>query len=304
MSNLKGGTDADIDTNRELIKKFSFDDCKLGNQGYNRVLLQLFGLPGNGKSSFINSCIFALGEKKHFENWAKEAKSSGGSTLCRIPYKLTETITMVDNRGMPTLADHETGEIYAQLGNLVPLEEEVKWCKDFNENMKRLVKLNLGSTFGISDFIVPIFVHSVLSKIPQDEKESYRRMLDKARKLTGITPVILLTHKSKGGQKEMCSFFEDLGIAEQKIYATENYTEEDHQKLREKDEQILKILFQIIEDVKFTMRNERVAKDEKEDRLTFVLEYLNNINKMEEKQLPSPSPTTPPPKPEKSCLTS
>ncbi|XP_073491553.1 kinesin-like protein KIF13A [Aquarana catesbeiana] len=35
-------TDSYIDKNRELIQNFSLNDCKLGNQGYNRVLLQLF----------------------------------------------------------------------------------------------------------------------------------------------------------------------------------------------------------------------------------------------------------------------
>lgn len=299
MSDLKESTtDSYIDTSRELITNFSFDACKLGNQGYNRLLLQLFGFPGNGKSSFINSCIFALGEKKTFENWTKAAKSAGGDTTCRIPYKLTETITMVDNRGMPTLADHETGEIYAQLGNLVRLDEEVEWCDDFQKNLDRLLELNIDSDFGKSDFIVPIFVHSVSSKVPQEEKESYRIMLETARKLTGITPVILLTHKSKGGQRQMCSIFEDLGIAPQKIYATENYTEEDHQKLREKDEQILKILSQILEDVKFVLRSEREATTEKKNRMKFVLKYLSEIKKEEKEMLPSP----PSPPNEKKCI--
>ncbi|OCT70199.1 hypothetical protein XELAEV_18037120mg [Xenopus laevis] len=56
----------------EYIKKFS--DCPTGNQGYDRVLLQLFGFLGHGKSSFINTCKYVL-EDGEYQNYANSKKS-------------------------------------------------------------------------------------------------------------------------------------------------------------------------------------------------------------------------------------
>ncbi|XP_073490853.1 kinesin-like protein KIF13A [Aquarana catesbeiana] len=267
-----------IDKSRELIKNFSFNDCKLGNQGYNRVLLQLFGLVGNGKSAFINSCIYALGENKQFENWAKALGGFSGETQYRTTYQLTETITIVDNRGMLTLCDRETVEIYAQLGNLLPLNEPVEWFYNYETYLNRILDRNMEKN---TDFIVPVLVQKA-GCIYDKEKEEYRIMLDTARKLTGVTPVIILTRKSRGEQSKERSFFEDLGIAPQNIYTIENYTKEDHWKSREKDEQILKILLHIIEDVKFAVRFNRAAEPEKNQRLTFVLNHLSKMKIEEE----------------------
>ncbi|XP_073491140.1 uncharacterized protein [Aquarana catesbeiana] len=181
--------------------------------------------------------------------------------------------------------------------NLLPLNERVEWCDDYEEHLNRILDRNTDSEIN-TDFIVPVLVHAPGWMY---DKEEYRIMLETARKLTGVTPVIILTHKSRGQSKER-SFFEDLGIAPQNIYTIENYTKEDHQKLREKDEQILKILLHIIEDVKFAMRYNRDAKAEKKQRLTFVLNHLSKmkIEKERERLLYE----TRPPKPEKTSARS
>ncbi|CAJ0949422.1 unnamed protein product [Ranitomeya imitator] len=46
---------------RRKIRDFTFDKCKRGNQGFQRILLQLFGYLGHGKSSFINTvmCVWS-----------------------------------------------------------------------------------------------------------------------------------------------------------------------------------------------------------------------------------------------------
>ncbi|MEE6498408.1 hypothetical protein FKM82_003083 [Ascaphus truei] len=105
----------DIDQLKEYTINFSLDNCALGNQGYNRVLLQLFGYLGHGKSSFINSCKYVL-EDGEFRIYADAGHSHGGKTTRRITYPLTDTITLVDNRGCATMNSYETGEIFAQLG--------------------------------------------------------------------------------------------------------------------------------------------------------------------------------------------
>lgn len=103
------------DEMRRFINTFSFDQCKKGNQGFNRILIQLFGLLGHGKSSFINTCIYVW-QDEEFQNWSKAVGEDGGHTQDRIPYKLTENITLVDNRGCSKMEDQEFGEIFAQLG--------------------------------------------------------------------------------------------------------------------------------------------------------------------------------------------
>ncbi|XP_073416586.1 uncharacterized protein [Dendrobates tinctorius] len=109
----------DSDEMRRFIENFTFDKCKKGNQGFHRILIQLFGLLGHGKSSFINTCIYAWKDCK-FENWSKARGVDGGATTERIPYELTENLTLVDNRGCGTMDDKESGVIYAQLG-VVPI---------------------------------------------------------------------------------------------------------------------------------------------------------------------------------------
>lgn len=103
---------------RKYIQNFSLDNCKLGNQGYNRVLLQLIGFGGHGKSSFINSCKYVIddGPFKIYAETASAVSCAGAKTMKRSSYKLTKTITLVDNRGCAKMNKEETGEIYAQLG--------------------------------------------------------------------------------------------------------------------------------------------------------------------------------------------
>ncbi|CAI9537471.1 unnamed protein product, partial [Staurois parvus] len=119
------------------IRNFRLRDVE-GNEGYNRIILQLFGLTGNGTSSFINSCKYVI-DGGEFVAHAWAGRGPGASTIRRIPYELTESILMVDNRGMSTLNRFQTGEIFAQLGNLRPLNQEVEWVEDFNKNVDRVM---------------------------------------------------------------------------------------------------------------------------------------------------------------------
>ncbi|CAH2308200.1 Hypothetical predicted protein [Pelobates cultripes] len=105
----------DIPRLRRNIQSFDFHHCSLGSQGFNRVLLQLFGFAGHGKSSFINSCKYVWDDGE-FCNIAKAGRDDGARTTERISYELTKTITLVDNRGCSKMDDYEKGEIFAQLG--------------------------------------------------------------------------------------------------------------------------------------------------------------------------------------------
>ncbi|XP_073416771.1 uncharacterized protein [Dendrobates tinctorius] len=101
------------------IKNFSLQDCN--NKGFSRVLLQPFGYLGHGKSSFINTCKYVLDDTE-FKTYAyaadaeKDREGGGANTTERITYELTDTLTLVDNRGCSVMNEYETGEIFAQLG--------------------------------------------------------------------------------------------------------------------------------------------------------------------------------------------
>ncbi|KAG9465009.1 hypothetical protein GDO78_019086 [Eleutherodactylus coqui] len=142
---------------RDYIKNFSLDNCPHGNQGYNRVLLQLFGYAGHGKSCFINSCKYVVDDGP-YKVYAKVAKTENApETMIRKAYKLTDTITLVDNRGCVIIDKYETGEIYAQLGNFLPLDTEVKWHSKFNDMLN--IVLNAETQDQSMDLIVPVFVY-------------------------------------------------------------------------------------------------------------------------------------------------
>ncbi|KAG8542524.1 hypothetical protein GDO81_026568 [Engystomops pustulosus] len=103
----------DVQERRKYIQQFKVNS--VAENGYKRILIQLFGLMGHGKSSLINSCIYTLGDKE-YEMKVEASGSDGSHTTERITYQLTECITMVDNRGFQYMADNEFGQVYAQLG--------------------------------------------------------------------------------------------------------------------------------------------------------------------------------------------
>ncbi|CAI9542020.1 unnamed protein product, partial [Staurois parvus] len=109
------------------IMNFSLNNGDLDSQGYARVLIQLFGYTGHGKSSFINSCKYVLENRKIFKEYAKARETDHGLTMIRNEYELTRVITIVDNRGCNKMSDFERAEVYAQLGNLIPIGQRVEW---------------------------------------------------------------------------------------------------------------------------------------------------------------------------------
>ncbi|CAJ0949425.1 unnamed protein product [Ranitomeya imitator] len=269
----------DSDEMRRFIENFSFDKCKKGNQGFNRVLIQLFGLLGHGKSSFINTCIYVWKDCE-FENWSKSMDKDGGHTTERIPYELTENITLVDNRGCGKMDDKESGVIFAQLGNLLPLGKEVQWGEGFGL-VERMVKAE--KEVKTSDFIFPVFVYrwisdvSILVKkeITNPEKEDLKLLFQTAQKLTGVIPIVVLTHKTAGSLTKTEGIFRDLGI--DRIFSFENYTREDHMKTRGKHEESLETL-------QFRVEQPRDPSEEMKMRRKLVLNYIHECDIKEQQR--------------------
>ncbi|XP_075034885.1 uncharacterized protein LOC142097163 [Mixophyes fleayi] len=264
----------------QYITNFSLDDCAKGNQGFTRVLLQLFGFLGHGKSSFINTCKYVL-EDGEYKTYADVRYSDGGRTKARITYPLTETLTLVDNRGCPTMNNYEKGEIFAQLGNLLPLDEKVIW-----PNVKKGVQYNNKKDFTLvdriiqsenvvksSDFIFPIFVYSVKNGISSADREELKTLLKTVTELTGIFPVVVLTYKTYPNMREVKSIFEDMGV--EQIFPLENFTPEDHIKTRGRHEEVLRFFREVIKDIEFRMETIWNPERERQKRKTFLVNFVH-----------------------------
>ncbi|XP_063285174.1 uncharacterized protein LOC134571059 [Pelobates fuscus] len=263
-----------VDVIRHYIHNFSLNNCAHGNQGYNRVLLQLFGYMGHGKSSLINSCKYVLGDGP-YQIYAKAEESYGGVTTSRTAYHLTPTITIVDNRGCSTMNSFQTGEIYAQLGNFIPLNMKVIWPQSYQEMINRVEESEMDPNF--TDYLVPVFVYSVTKDLAEQERQEIKTFLKNCRTMTGIYPLIILTNKTSGDFYQFEKAFKLLG-AEQ-VMALENYTAEDHIRSRGRHTEVLKFLYNALEDVSFQMRERRNPKRERVDRKKFLLNYLHEIFK-------------------------
>ncbi|KAE8578310.1 hypothetical protein XENTR_v10023452 [Xenopus tropicalis] len=252
------------------IKSFSVDSCPRGNQGYKRVLLQLFGFMGHGKSSFINTCKYVLEDGEYRNHIRSDKEGDGGArTVSRISYPLTDTLILVDNRGCPTMNDYETGEIFAQLANLLPLDEAVEWSRGFRLQ-ERIVEAE--KTVQPSDFIFPIFVFSVKNGLNGEMIPDIKKLLEFARDLTEIFPVVVLTHKTHCDFLDVKTKFKNMG-AEQ-IFALENFTQEDQLKTRGRHENVLKFFCEVLTEIQFRMERMGDPVALREKRKIRVLKFL------------------------------
>ncbi|XP_077303132.1 uncharacterized protein LOC143923384 isoform X1 [Lithobates pipiens] len=262
----------DSDDMRNYIQNFSLDKCKLGNQGYNRVLLQLFGFAGHGKSSFINSCKYVIddGPYKNYATTASAGNSQGGKTMKRSSYELTKTITLVDNRGCAKMNKDETGEIYAQLGNVLPLDTEVTWDTGFENTLTNI--LNSEREDRSADFIVPVFIYNSETRMSDEEFSELKKILVKANEITGLFPTVILTHETSELLPEIKEKFRRMGT--QNIFTLENYSEKNMRKTQNKHETILKCLCEIVKDVEFRMEDIRDPKEEKTARKKILHRFI------------------------------
>ncbi|CAI9574064.1 unnamed protein product, partial [Staurois parvus] len=88
-----------------------------------------------------------------------------------------------------------------------------------------------------TDITVPIFVYSVKRNLATHEEQEIKSFLTNCRNLTGIFPIIVLTHKTSGNFAKFRDLFEGMGAEE--IIQVENYTTEDHTETRGRHLQFL-----------------------------------------------------------------
>ncbi|XP_071971243.1 uncharacterized protein [Engystomops pustulosus] len=260
----------DVQERRKYIQQFTVNS--VAENGCKRILIQLFGLMGHGKSSLINSCIYTLGDKE-YEMKVEASGSDGSHTTERITYQLTECITMVDNRGFQYMADNEFGQVYAQLGNFFPLNQKVEWKKDFVELMSKVEDSD--ATPNYSDFIVPIFVHSAKSVMSDTEISSVKTFFSGCKNMTGVYPIVVLTHRLSKTDSNLEGKFRRTG-AEQ-ILEVENYTGRDNIKTRGRCSDLLAVIENALRDVKFRIEQNWNPVTERIKRKKFLLKFMHDF---------------------------
>ncbi|XP_069840791.1 uncharacterized protein [Dendropsophus ebraccatus] len=253
---------------RQTIRDFSLDDGPYGNQGYSRVLLQLIGGLGYGKSSFINSCKYVMDEGEEFRNIAGAIGGACAGTLVRKAHDLTGNITIVDNRNM-YFTSFRNAEMYAQLGGFIPLDEPVRYSDNFTEMMRRVEDAELNPNY--SDLIVPVLVYSCIGVCDADMQEM-QEFMKNCMMMTGIFPIVVITNKTRGDFTEVIKKFCDMGAED--IIPVENYTEEDHIRSPERSRDILRVIHCALGDVRFRLEQPRNPWEDRVSRKKFLLEYI------------------------------
>ncbi|XP_068103332.1 uncharacterized protein [Hyperolius riggenbachi] len=266
----------DCERYKKHIQNFSFDKCALGNQGYKRLLLQVFGFTGHGKSSFINSCKYVMDDAAVYKNYAKvAAHSEKPETMIRKTHELTRNITLVDNRGCVRMDSHETGVIYTQLGHFLPLDTEVIWDSGFDATLKHWA--NFSQVDHSADFIVPVFAYSAEARMSTEDFENLKEIFTKAQEITGLIPTVVLTHGQSENLGDVWGKFNQLGATN--MFFFENYTQQDQRKLRGKHERILSCLYEITEDVVFRMSEKRDIFAEQAKRSKVLFDFVREKEK-------------------------
>ncbi|KAM8962445.1 uncharacterized protein RCH25_037989 [Pelodytes ibericus] len=267
----------DLAALKTSVKKFCFKKSRFGSQGFSRLLIQVFGPAGHGKSSFINTCKYVWDDGP-FNNIAQSSSDDGGHTMVRISYPLTKKITLVDNRGYKNMDFEEAGEIFAQLGNLLPIDQPVDWNDRYRLDQRIRISQCLVK---FSDFIVPVFIHSATKHIDSREIRDYRAWLTMARDITGVFPIVVITHKTQKALEEQKLIFRNIGV--ERIFAIENYTFRNHIRTRGRDAEVLMFLNEVIRDVQFRLSQKRNPEREMMERKEKIFTYIRQCEKQKER---------------------
>ncbi|XP_069591800.1 capping protein inhibiting regulator of actin dynamics-like [Ranitomeya imitator] len=131
-------------------------------------------------------------------------------------------------------------------------------------------------------FLIDVIIFSVRKEFINVEKEDLKLLFQTAQKLTGVVPIVVLTHKTAGSLTKTEGIFRDLGI--DRIFSFENYTREDHMKTRGKHEEVLKFLCEVIKDVQFRVEQPRDPSEEMKTRRIFVLKYIHECDIKEQQR--------------------
>ncbi|XP_075687724.1 uncharacterized protein LOC142656684 [Rhinoderma darwinii] len=248
---------------RERINQFTTGNVP----GYERVVVQLFGMLGHGKSSLINSCLCVVKDSE-YHNLAGAGKSHGSMTTKRQEHKLTNVLVMVDNRGIQKWKCEETAEVCAQLCSLRDIGE-VTWDKDnLEETSKQLLHKYTNRP---SDFILPVLVYSAITTLTNDDVYTMEKCITNSFKITGIHPIVVITKCTWSNVEEIKMKFGNLGVLK-KIFL-ENYTENNCERTAQKDQKILDFVNMCVEEAERVLR----LRQNEDPQMKFITQATHQI---------------------------
>ncbi|XP_077305745.1 uncharacterized protein LOC143925040 [Lithobates pipiens] len=223
----------DRTTDRDILKKLC---TYIPGDGCERVCLQLFGMPGHGKSSLINTCVCVV-QGGDLENVAGAGKSNQPITMERKDFDLSDKIVITDNRGVVKMSKEELEEITAQFCHLRG-RDRVEWNRSFREDLNAV----LAFVYQNKEVIIPIFVYSAESLVTEERYSELEPFIRDAHRITGIYPIIILTKVQDHGTESEIHHrkFKELGAKH--IFQIENYTMETYERNPETKSRILVLL--------------------------------------------------------------
>ncbi|XP_004209220.1 uncharacterized protein LOC101236252 [Hydra vulgaris] len=221
---------------------------ELRKYGIDCITIGIFGEPGAGKSAFFNSIYCVMSGK--YTEYSAERKiklldKSHSVTDRRLELKITEAITVLDNRGnnfLPASLNElsKQCEGLRDIGAVVP-ENWNSGCKQIIKdylarlNKKQLLRNRVNCS---------IIVCNLLQKYDLAEIRSMVRTL---RNACFSTPVIVLTHFKEAYIKDpeiplkRRIEFERMNCA--RVFQIDNYTYDSHEANIHTDSQLIEILF-------------------------------------------------------------
>ncbi|XP_073492309.1 uncharacterized protein [Aquarana catesbeiana] len=258
----------DCSTDREILEKLHTyipgDSCE-------QVCLQLFGMPGHGKSSLINTCVCVV-QDGVLRNVAGAGKSNEPITVERKDFHLTDKIVITDNRGVSKMSKEELVEMNAQFCHLRG-RDRVEWERSFRENLNAVVAF----VYQNKEVIVPIFVYSAESLVTEERYRELEPFIRDAHRITGIYPIIVLTKVQDHGTESAIHHrkFKDLGA--EHIFQIENYTIETCERNPETKSRILVLLDTCLQEA-----DRQISENQMKD---LHREYLKNAMRVIESKM-------------------
>ncbi|XP_040212181.1 uncharacterized protein LOC120943126 [Rana temporaria] len=227
------GTMQDPTTDHNILEKLL--TYSPGHQ-YEHVCLQLFGMPGHGKSSLINTFVCEA-KDQDLKNVAGAGKSNQPITMERKDYHLADKIVITDNRGVNKMSKEELVEITAQFCQFRG-RDRVEWDRSFRENLNAV----LAFIYQKKEVIVPIFVYSAESLVTSERYAELEPFIRDAHRITGIYPIIVLTKVRDHSTESAIHYRKFKALGAEHIFQIENYTMETCERNPETKSRIVALL--------------------------------------------------------------
>ncbi|XP_072405743.1 uncharacterized protein [Chiloscyllium punctatum] len=239
-----------FNSNQKLREEFLNYNPQSGGMRTNsyrpfKLSIRLFGRMGHGKSTFINNCLCVVKDTE-YRTEAGEGDPQGSFTVELKRYRLSDYVEIVDNIGAKSYSSNECYEFRAQLGGYRKVGEQVGsggWGSYFWDYVTSR------NADWQNTIYIPVIVYRGDFPSFEKEKPMIKPLIDNARNITGMWPIIVVTHATEIGNFNVKAIFQSLHCPD--VFLLNNYFCKDDQKVpvernEETDEMILKVLLQCL----------------------------------------------------------